>query len=60
MSIDVIDIVRVEGGLMVEHWGVPDRLGALFQLGLAELPGAAGPSGSPGRPVSAGAAARAR
>ena len=28
-------------GLMVEHWGVPDRLGALLQLGLLSPPGAA-------------------
>ncbi|HET7270287.1 MAG TPA: ester cyclase [Rubrobacter sp.] len=34
MGIDVIDIVRFKDGLMVEHWGVPDRLGLLLQLGL--------------------------
>jgi predicted ester cyclase len=34
MGIDVIDIARFEEGLMVEHWGVPDRLGLLLQLGL--------------------------
>ena len=34
MRISVFDIVRVVDGLMVEHWGVPDRLGVLFQLGL--------------------------
>jgi predicted ester cyclase len=33
MEIDVIDISRFQDGRMVEHWGVPDRLGALFQLG---------------------------
>ena len=32
MEIDVIDIVRFEDGKMVEHWGVPDRLGILLQL----------------------------
>jgi predicted ester cyclase len=34
MSIDVIDIVRIEGGKIVEHWGVPDQLGMMLQLGL--------------------------
>jgi predicted ester cyclase len=34
MDIDVIDTSRFEDGKMVEHWGVPDRLGALLQLGL--------------------------
>ncbi len=41
IRIDVIDVVRIEDGLLAEHWGVPDRLGALFQLGLAQPPGAA-------------------
>jgi predicted ester cyclase len=35
MRTDVFDVIRVADGKMVEHWGVPDRLGALFQLGLA-------------------------
>lgn len=34
MEIDVIDIARFEDGKIVEHWGVPDRLGVLLQLGL--------------------------
>ena len=33
-SITVIDISRFVDGLMVEHWGVPDRMGLLLQLGL--------------------------
>jgi hypothetical protein len=37
-EIDVFDALRVEEGSIVEHWGVPDRLGALFQLGLAQPP----------------------
>jgi predicted ester cyclase len=38
MEIDVFDLIRVADGRMVEHWGVPDRLGALFQLGLMRPP----------------------
>ena len=41
MSIEVFDVVRVRDGKIVEHWGVPDRLGALFQLGLAGPPASA-------------------
>lgn len=37
MEIDVIDIGRFEDGMLVEHWGVPDQLGMMSQLGL--LPG---------------------
>lgn len=37
MEIDVIDIGRFEGGMLVEHWGVPDQLGMMSQIGL--LPG---------------------
>ena len=30
--IHVFDVLRVVGGRVVEHWGVPDRLGVLAQL----------------------------
>lgn len=30
---DVIDVCRFENGKMVEHWGVPDQLGMMMQLG---------------------------
>jgi predicted ester cyclase len=38
IRIDVFDLIRVTDGRMVEHWGVPDRLRALFQLGLLGAP----------------------
>jgi hypothetical protein len=31
-------VVRVRDGKIVEHWGVPDRLGALIQLGHVGAP----------------------
>jgi len=37
MEIDVIDIGRFKDGMLVEHWGVPDQLGMMSQIGL--LPG---------------------
>ena len=33
ISIDVIDVARFADGRMVEHWGVPDRMSVLQQLG---------------------------
>ena len=32
-TIQVMDVVRFEGGKIVEHWGVPDRFALLDQLG---------------------------
>jgi ketosteroid isomerase-like protein len=38
-EITVIDVARYgQDGQMVEHWGVPDRLGLLQQLGLLAAP----------------------
>ncbi len=33
MEITVFDSVRLRNGKIVEHWGVPDQLGLLMQLG---------------------------
>jgi steroid delta-isomerase-like uncharacterized protein len=38
VQIEVIDIVRVEDGQIVEHWNVVDRLGLLQQLGALDAP----------------------
>ncbi|HSS61792.1 MAG TPA: ester cyclase [Candidatus Limnocylindrales bacterium] len=32
--IDVFDVARFAEGKLVEHWGVPDQLGMLMELGL--------------------------
>lgn len=34
VAVQVIDIFRVNDGLVTEHWGVTDRLGMLQQLGV--------------------------
>jgi predicted ester cyclase len=33
VAFDVIDIVRVRDGLMVEHWNVVDAMALMTQLG---------------------------
>ena len=38
MRTPVFDSLRVEDGKIVEHWGVPDRLYAMIQLGLLQPP----------------------
>ena len=42
IDVTVYDSVRMHDGKAVEHWGVPDQLGMLLQLGL--MPGSGGPS----------------
>jgi steroid delta-isomerase-like uncharacterized protein len=39
VSFGVIDIVRIEGGRIVEHWGQMDNAGLIQQLGVAPGPG---------------------
>lgn len=36
IDITIIDVVRVVDGLIVEHWGVPDRFALLAQIGVLE------------------------
>jgi|SRR3954447_11843033 predicted ester cyclase len=48
MRTPVFDVLRVRDGRMVEHWGVPDRLGALLQLGLSEPPSSMSAPGTSG------------
>ena len=37
-EITVIDIMKFKDGELVEHWGVPDRLGLMEQLGMKPPP----------------------
>lgn len=37
IDVTVYDSVRVRDGRAVEHWGVPDQLGMLLQLGLMPM-----------------------
>ena len=43
IRINVFDVLRVVAGKVVEHWGVPDRLGALVQIGAVPPPARQGP-----------------
>jgi ketosteroid isomerase-like protein len=38
IEITVIDIMRFQKGKLIEHWGVPDRLAAMEQLGMKPPP----------------------
>ena len=47
VSIGLIDIVRIAGGQVVEHWSMVDNLGMMQQLGVipgSRQSGASGPS----------------
>ena len=37
-KITVMDVIRLKDGMVVEHWGVPDRFAVLMQLGLLPQP----------------------
>jgi predicted ester cyclase len=39
VSIGLIDIVRISGGMVVEHWSMGDNLGIMQQLGVIPQPG---------------------
>jgi predicted ester cyclase len=38
IEITVIDIMHFKDGKLIEHWGVPDRLAAMEQLGMKPPP----------------------
>lgn len=42
IALDVIDIFRIAGGKITEHWAVADMLGLMQQLGVVSAPGQAG------------------
>ena len=58
VEIHVIDIVRVAGDQIVEHWGLVDRLGVLAQLGAVPEAPAAAAQGNSSRSVTGSAAPR--
>jgi predicted ester cyclase len=33
IEVDVIDVIRFENGIAVEHWGVADQMGLMLQIG---------------------------
>jgi predicted ester cyclase len=39
VSIELVDIVRIAGGKVVEHWSMGDNLGMMQQLGIIPQPG---------------------
>jgi predicted ester cyclase len=51
-AIQVFDMCRFDKGLIVEHWGVPDRFALLAQLGALPRQGQQTPQGKPENPSS--------
>ena len=39
VMIGLIDIIRMEGGQLAEHWGESDDMGMMQQLGVVPSPG---------------------
>lgn len=39
VTVDSLELCRFEEGMIVEHWGVVDRVGLLKQLGMIPRPG---------------------
>jgi predicted ester cyclase len=42
VSFEVIDIMRMAGGKVVEHWGQMDNMRLMQQLGIMPAPGEGG------------------
>jgi len=38
LTLSVIDICRFEDGVIVEHWGIPDQMGIMEQIGMPQPP----------------------
>jgi predicted ester cyclase len=57
VSIQVMDIVKIEDGQIVEHWGIPDRFALLSQLGVIKPPAASSVSSSGAPPPNSASAA---
>ena len=44
VAIQVMDIVKIHAGQIIEHWGIPDRFALLSQIGAIKRPVVASPS----------------
>ena len=38
LNLDVIHICRFQDGQIIEHWGIPDRMGIMEQIGMPQPP----------------------